>query len=149
MASNTAQDPRTGADLRVSDAERDAVAGELARHLQDGRLDTAEFDERLSQAMTARTRGDLDRLLTDLPGTAPEQPPAGRSPRWPTAAWASPLVPAAMVVAFIALAGPVGRHGWHGHPFWALWWLVWLVPAVMFTARRRLRGVRRWAGDRL
>jgi hypothetical protein len=143
MASTTARDRTITPDLRVSDAERDTVADELARHLQDGRLDAAEFDERLSQAMTARTRGDLARLLTDLPRAAPDQPPAGRSPRWPAAAWAFPLVLVAMVVAFIALAGPVGQHGWHGHPFWALWWLVWLVPAVMFTARRRLRGMRR------
>lgn len=68
----------TGADLRVSDAERDAVAEELARHLQDGRLDATEFDERAGHAVTARTRGDLDRLLADLPPRTPEQPPAPR-----------------------------------------------------------------------
>ena len=143
MASNMARDLMTSADLRVSDAERDAVASELAGHLQDGRLDAAEFDERLSQAMTARTRGDLDRLLTDLPRAASEQAPAGRSPRLPFAGWAFPLVPVAMVVAFIALAGTAGHHGWHGHPFWALWWLVWVIPAIAFGARRRLHTWRR------
>ena len=54
------------AGLRVSDADRDAVAAEFAEHLKDGRLDAAEFDERVGLAVTARTRGDLDRLLADL-----------------------------------------------------------------------------------
>jgi len=46
--------------IRVSDAERNAVAERLAAHYGDGRLDQAEFDERVSRAMTAKTRGDLD-----------------------------------------------------------------------------------------
>src|SRR6201995_51656 len=57
------------ADLRVSDAERQAVADQPSHHFGDGRLDQAEFDERLSQAMNAKTYRDLDGLLTDLPGT--------------------------------------------------------------------------------
>src|ERR1700760_4706930 len=57
------------ADLRVSDAERKAGADQLSKHFADGRLDQAEFDERLSQAMNAKTYRDLDGLLTDLPGT--------------------------------------------------------------------------------
>ncbi len=51
MTGNTAADriPVERAGLRVSDAERDAVAAELAEHLKDGRLDAAEFDERVGQ----------------------------------------------------------------------------------------------------
>jgi len=128
----------TGAGLRVSDAERDAVTEELAQHLQDGRLDATEFDERVSQAMTARTRGDLDRLLADLPRQVPEQPsPARRRPGWPF-----PLVPIALVVLFVAVAGAVGRTGGHGHPVWALVGLWWLIPVAIFAARGRLRRYR-------
>ena len=58
---------RPQADLRVSDADRQAVADQLSKHFADGRLDQAEFDERLSQAMGAKTYRDLDGLLTDLP----------------------------------------------------------------------------------
>jgi hypothetical protein len=69
------------ADLRVSDADRQSVADQLSQHFADGRLDQAEFDERLSQAMNAKTYRDLDGLLTDLPATAtgggPGLPPAG------------------------------------------------------------------------
>lgn len=40
-------------DLRVSDAERDAVVTELGEHFQQGRLDQAEFDERMTKALSA------------------------------------------------------------------------------------------------
>lgn len=54
-------------DLRVSDAERQAVARRLERAVRDGRLTLAEFDQRLQAAYAARTRGDLADLTEDLP----------------------------------------------------------------------------------
>ncbi len=57
-----------GADMRVGDAERTEIADRLARHFSDGRLDEAEFSERLDRAMRAKTMGDLSGLLSDLPG---------------------------------------------------------------------------------
>ena len=57
--------------LRVSDAERNEVADRLAAHFGDGRLDQAEFDERVSRAMAAKTRGDLEGLFDDLPDPGP------------------------------------------------------------------------------
>jgi hypothetical protein len=140
VAGNSAADRitagRTG--LRVSDAERDAVAAELAEHLKDGRLDTAEFDERVGQAVTAKTRGDLDRLLADLPRPDPVPPPAARR----RAGWPLPLVPIVFLVIFMAVASAAGRaHG--AHAGWALWWFAWwLIPIAIFSARRRLRGSR-------
>jgi hypothetical protein len=131
------------AGLRVSDAERDAAAAELAEHLKEGRLDAAEFDERVGQAVTAKTRGDLDRLLADLPRPAPAPPPAPRR----RTGWPWPLVPIALFVIFMAVAGAAGRAGaghaaWAGggHAVWALWWLWWLIPIGIFAARRLLRG---------
>jgi len=56
-----------GADLRASDAERTDVADRLSRHYQDGRLDQAEFNERLDRAMNAKTRADFNGLFADLP----------------------------------------------------------------------------------
>ena len=142
MNGSSTADDRTGARIRASDAEREAVAAELADHLKDGRLDLAEFDERMSQAMTARTRGDLDELLGDLPRrmVAPPAPPAHR-PGWPF-----PLVPILMFALSIMLAGAVahasaGGPPPGGHPLWGLFWLAWLIPAGIFLARRgRLRG---------
>lgn len=54
-------------DVRVSDAERQAVVRRLERALRDGRLTVAEFDERVQLAFAARIRGDLDDLVEDLP----------------------------------------------------------------------------------
>jgi hypothetical protein len=65
--------------LRVSDAERNAVTERLATHYSDGRLDQAEFDERVGRAMAAKTRGDLDGLFDDLPD--PESAGASRNAR--------------------------------------------------------------------
>ncbi len=39
--------PFSDEHLRVSDAERQAVTDRLAEHFGDGRLDQAEFDERV------------------------------------------------------------------------------------------------------
>lgn len=57
--------------MRVSDAERGEVADRLSKHYGDGRLDQAEFNERLDQAMRAKTRQDLNGLFTDLPDGEP------------------------------------------------------------------------------
>ena len=69
--------------LRVSDAEREAVTGQLAEHFAAGRLDQAEFDDRVGRAMSARTRADLSGLFADLPETGapavPELPRGGGS----------------------------------------------------------------------
>ena len=63
-------------DLRVSDAERADVADRLSRHYGDGRLDQAEFNERMERAMNAKTQGDFAGLFADLPDLAePGAPP--------------------------------------------------------------------------
>jgi uncharacterized protein DUF1707 len=58
---------RVPRELRVSDAERQAVVRRLERALRDGRLTIHEFDERTQAAYGARTRAELDQLTEDLP----------------------------------------------------------------------------------
>jgi len=58
-------------DLRVGDAEREAVAAELREHYAQGRLTLEDFERRLDASLTARTRSDLDELISDLPHTMP------------------------------------------------------------------------------
>ena len=53
--------------VRVSDAERDSVVARLGEAAGEGRISLAEFSERADQAHRARTRGDLEPLLADLP----------------------------------------------------------------------------------
>jgi DUF1707 SHOCT-like domain len=56
-------DPR----IRASDADRDRTAEFLREHLAAGRLTQEEFSERLDKAYAAKTLGELDELLADLP----------------------------------------------------------------------------------
>ena len=70
-------------NIRVSDAERNAVAEQLGAHYADGRLDQAEFDERINRAMAARTRGDLAGLFDDLPDPGPAGAPGTAGPGGP------------------------------------------------------------------
>lgn len=57
--------------LRVSDQEREDAIDALREHAADGRLGLDEFSERLDTAHAARTRGDVDELLRDLPSVVP------------------------------------------------------------------------------
>jgi len=116
--------------LRVSDAERQAVTDRLAEHFADGRLDQAEFDDRVGQAMNAKTRADLSGLFSDLPETgapAVADHAHGRRRRHPVlllvllvlliAATAHAVMPwlwiAFLGVALLFVTGTIGRHRPH------------------------------------
>jgi hypothetical protein len=73
--------------IRVSDADRNAVAEVLTKHYADGRLDQAEFDERVGQAMAAKTRGDLAGLFDDLPEIDEGDAGGAADPAGPTRAY--------------------------------------------------------------
>lgn len=64
-------DPR---DLRVSHADREKVAEMLRDAAGDGRLDMEELEERLESAFNAKTYGELEPLVADLPTTRKPQP---------------------------------------------------------------------------
>jgi Domain of unknown function (DUF1707) len=143
----------TRRQLRVSDADRDAVVTELGEHFQAGRLDAAELDDRAGRALRARTGGDLDEVLADLP-RAGRGPLASGGPR-PAARSRRPLVPflvpvliAAAVIAVSLTAGAAGG-GWHhrwaaGVLWWPVWWLIPLVALRLLWLGRRLGGSRPW-----
>jgi len=57
-------DPR----IRASDADRERTASLLREHHADGRLTGEEFNDRLDRTFAAKTIGELDELLADLPG---------------------------------------------------------------------------------
>lgn len=87
---------------RIGDAERDRAVGFLQEHMTQGRLDHAEFDERLTRALQARTAADLEPLFHDLPdprpgGLVPTTPYS--APPWSaTGASAVPASPSAEAV---------------------------------------------------
>ncbi len=66
-------------DLRVSDAEREHVGQLLQRAVGLGMLSLGEFTERMDTALAAKTRGELNSVLVDLPGVRLiGEPPAAR-----------------------------------------------------------------------
>ncbi|HCA84756.1 MAG TPA: hypothetical protein DEQ61_04215 [Streptomyces sp.] len=65
-------------ELRASDADRDRVAEVLREAVAEGRLDMAEFDERLDAAYRARIYAELEPLTRDLPAAGAAAPPVVR-----------------------------------------------------------------------
>jgi Domain of unknown function (DUF1707) len=53
--------------LRAADVDRSYVADILKKACDEGRLSLHEYDERLQKTYTARTYGDLDKIILDLP----------------------------------------------------------------------------------
>ena len=111
--------PYSDQHFRVSDAERQAVTDRLAEHFGDGRLDQAEFDERVGRAMSAKTRADLTGLFDDLPETG--APAATDRPRRRRG---HPILLIGLVV-LIALAA--------GHLVFPVLWLGFLVAILLFA----------------
>jgi Domain of unknown function (DUF1707) len=56
------------ATLRASDADREQIAERLRHATAEGRLMAEELEERLETLFAARTYGELDELVADLPG---------------------------------------------------------------------------------
>jgi hypothetical protein len=111
-------------DLLVSDADRSRVAGELRGHYEAGRLTLEEFQERLDEVHAARTEGQLEQVLRQLPpAKLPSVNP--RDTRWRSLALQYALVN--VIAILIWLFG--GAHG----DFWPRW--VLLVTLIMFTRR--------------
>ena len=58
---------RAKPELRASDEDRERAVEILRVAAGDGRLTSAELDDRLETALTARTSGELAALTADLP----------------------------------------------------------------------------------
>jgi Domain of unknown function (DUF1707) len=95
----------TGADLRISDADRDQAIARLSEHFQAGRLTTEEFDERSGKALQAKTGRELAVLFTDLPPAQAGAAQAGTARAGTVArhtGWRMPALP--IIVAVIAVS---------------------------------------------
>jgi Domain of unknown function (DUF1707) len=107
--------------MRAGDADRRRVADQLRTALEEGRLDLHEYDERLQLAYAAKTYGDLDALLTDLPAAAAPPVPAGPAAvpargatrEWLVHVWQSWVSTALMLTVIWAISG-LGD-------FWPVW----------------------------
>ena len=80
--------------LRIGDAERDVAAADLGEHYVAGRLTLDELHERLGAVFSAKTYGQLGRVMADLPYVRRPPGRAGLAAlTWPTGvagpAWAA------------------------------------------------------------
>ncbi len=114
----------------MSDQERDAAAAEIREHYAAGRLTSGEFEERLQTTLSARTRGELAAVSTDLPALPPEPPSS-----WQVALQTGREAGGWLGITALAVAG------------WALTGagLLVLVFMLLFIARQIQRGGRRRA----
>jgi hypothetical protein len=117
--------------LRAGDSDREHAVDRLRQAAADGRLDAEELEERVSAALVARTYGELDLLVADLPPALPAHPapppqaglPARRRRRPGAAvAAAGTLTLGLLMTAFAVLAAGgslrvhAGRAISHGRP---------------------------------
>jgi len=128
---------RYRSQIRASDADRELVAERLRRAAAEGRLLTHELEERLAATLRARTYGDLDALVSDLPPEPPVELPRPRQIGWlrPLVALAV-AVPLAMLAISAVLFVLTGLAG-----LWLPWLIiVWAMLGGVRVQRRRLRG---------
>lgn len=138
-------DPR----LRVSDAERERTAELLREHCAVGRLTADEFGSRLESVFAARTRGELDQLLSDLPaidlyrlpaadirpvrrGGSGLERPAGDA--LVTRPWVTWTAGSAVLIATWLIVGVLT-----GGAGWLPWFLLVVIPWAIALSRQNPR----------
>ncbi|HXB14111.1 MAG TPA: DUF1707 domain-containing protein [Solirubrobacteraceae bacterium] len=86
--------------MRASDTDRDRVAERLREAASEGRLMIEELEQRVDRALRARTYGELEVLIADLPGPRLLSRTRRRRRR-------VPLVPALGLVVGVVLLAPL------------------------------------------
>lgn len=146
--------------LRAADVDRTYVAEILKKAVDEGRLSLHEYDERLQNTYTARTYGDLDKIILDLPrpsrrsGMQPYRagqpvsgsgwsPPVQQQPKEPAdwlrriwMAWAIAVSVNVVVWILVCLSTAEFIYPW---PVWVAgpWGAVLLVTTIMGRPKRR------------
>lgn len=73
----------------ATDDEREQTVGALQQHVGAGRLELRDFDARAAAAYAAKTHGDLQALVGDLPALPPVGADADAKPHDPGGHWRS------------------------------------------------------------
>ena len=117
------QETRRDPGLRASDSDRESAVTVLREHGAAGRLDVEELEERVAGAYAARTHGELDALLSDLPPAVPARvaAPPDRQPEW-----VGFVAVNVLLVAIWAFTGA-------GY-FWPAWVMLWWGAALVMKA---------------
>jgi hypothetical protein len=114
--------------LRASDEDRERVAERLRNATAEGRLLAEELEDRLGAVFSARTYGELDTVVSDLP--APRERNRHRTPLWAKATIALAIVVAVIAVLAVLALVVVGSAGA---------WMAWMVIAWVFFGRHGAR----------
>ena len=145
--------------LRAADVDRTYVADILKKAVDEGRLTLSEYDERLQRTYSARTYGDLDKVILDLPrpsrrsavqpaasvhppvstgGWAPPQQTAGRDPDWLRRVWAAWAIAVAVNVVVWLIVSVTTAEFIYPWPLWVAgpWGAVLLVTTIMSKGAR-------------
>src|SRR5688500_10690243 len=69
-----------GADVRISDVERNQAVELLRHHTAEGLLTLDEFSDRIGEVFEAKTRGELVVALRELPEQIVDVPETQRRP---------------------------------------------------------------------
>ena len=142
-------------EMRASDADRDRISAVLREAHAEGRLPQDELLERLDAAYDARTYGELDRLVADLPpprrtpATLPHPvaaTPVPQRPKGPSRflrvnwwLWGCAVSVNLVVWTLLAVAGPDIPYFW---PMWVAgpWGALLAVWTLADNDRRRRLG---------
>jgi hypothetical protein len=128
------------AAVRASDADREQVAECLREAAAEGRLLTEELEQRLEAALSARTYGELNAIVADLPGRRLTGPTETHRLAWVRPALAIaiavPVTLAVIAAVVFALTGVLAT------------WVLWLAAGWWFFGHRGRRTCgarhRRW-----
>lgn len=113
-------------DLLIADADRAEAAEELRRHHDAGRLTLDEFEGRLAEVHGARTRGDLQAAMRQLPHSEPPASLRIRDRRWSSLALQYVLVNVVCILVWLFSGNGI-------HDFWPKW--VLLGTLIMWFRR--------------
>jgi DUF1707 SHOCT-like domain len=135
--------------LRASDADREYIAERLRNAAAEGRILAEELEHRLEATFTARTYGELNAVVADLPREPPRGGRPGRIPlrlRPATVAVLIILFPVALAIAAAAIVAVVA--------LFTAWAVAVSLAAVLLGPRARCLpgpwalGYRAWYGRR-
>ncbi|MDN5859553.1 MAG: DUF1707 domain-containing protein [Pseudonocardia sp.] len=140
----------TSDDVRIGDTEREQAAQRLTVHVGSGRLDLAEYEQRVDAAYRARTRGELATVLADLPEqtSKPRAVPNAARPatgRVPAVAWSPWLRTAVICLAIWAATSLAAGQPLYFWPMWVIgpWGAVLAVGTLSGSAPSSRGGCRR------
>lgn len=113
--------------ILASDADRERVAERLRQAAAEGRILAHELEERVARALRARTYGDLDELVADLPRTAVPSPRRSRSMSLARSHPVAAVAVLVVVTVMVAMAAAMAFFAFSG---------VWLLLAFVLVLRR-------------